>query len=265
MFFVRAFLFVALTVLAISSKGLADTDIYKDSATGCLWQDTSENKFLKFSSGDKARAYCHKLRLSGHNDWRLPDLDEIKTIQKATETKKFKNFRDDAYWFGGADMLNNYGVYDFYTKEPLKNTKKTYARCIRNTKKKGIERLMVIKGVGNTYWSNFGNDFKYQKMPFQEAKAYCENLVQGGYDNWRLPTIWELSGAIDLSKYNPASSLLIFEKQDFNSILGPGCWSSTQRASINDPKVLIVYFKDGSISDSSLEDRQNVRCIRGDK
>jgi hypothetical protein len=39
---------------------------------------------------------------------------------------------------------------------------------------------------------------------WKDALAYCENLTLGGHDDWRLPTIKELSSLVDLSRYNPA-------------------------------------------------------------
>ncbi|MBO4710565.1 DUF1566 domain-containing protein [bacterium] len=44
------------------------------------------------------------------------------------------------------------------------------------------------KQVNNLQWSNIS----YNSMPWDQAVNYCKNLNEGGYNDWRLPTIDEL-------------------------------------------------------------------------
>jgi len=60
-----------------------------------------------------------------------------------------------------------------------------------------------------------------EDVTWDEAMDYCESLGDG----WRLPTIEELTSAINYSEYNPATSIKGFKSSY--------CWSSTTYASYN--------------------------------
>lgn len=100
------------------------------------------------------------------------------------------------------------------------------------------------------------------KMNATNAIQYCEALDgsegRGGYTDWRLPNILELSSLIDFGRRYPA----LPEGHPFTGIsnLFNYVWSSTlliyklAESDTGYPRLLRLYFSDGSISaDSSSE------------
>jgi len=54
-------------------------EIVTDNVTGLQWQDNEEIGEIQKNIQD-AKSYCNSLSLSGYSDWRLPNLDELKSI-----------------------------------------------------------------------------------------------------------------------------------------------------------------------------------------
>ncbi len=57
--------------------------VWCDNATGLCWQDPQKDAYDYSDTGlthpDSLR-YCEELVLAGHDDWRLPDIDELRTL-----------------------------------------------------------------------------------------------------------------------------------------------------------------------------------------
>ncbi len=52
------------------------SDVFSDSKTGLMWQDNSAAKYVQKDWGE-AMLFCSQLQLSGHDDWRLPNIKEL--------------------------------------------------------------------------------------------------------------------------------------------------------------------------------------------
>jgi hypothetical protein len=50
------------------------------------------------------------------------------------------------------------------------------------------------------------------EMKFADGSGYCEGLILGGFDDWRLPTTSELFGLNSFDKVNPALNTTFFTK-----------------------------------------------------
>ena len=83
---------------------------------------------------EKALAYCDDLEESGHNDWRLPELQEIKSIDELCveeENSDFCAVTDSCEWDGCETELcgkcvkyeENFDFGSFWTKTPLHGEK----------------------------------------------------------------------------------------------------------------------------------------------
>ncbi len=143
-------------------------EIVSDNITGLDWQDDAAAKSVKKqwltdenydickgqngqtqdiskctdTSGDTAATYCATLLLGGHEDWRLPTIDELMNItdrsksDPAIDTVYFKNASFGIYW--SSSILVNSEVYAWYVRFDggfsgwdTKSTSR-YVRCVRD-------------------------------------------------------------------------------------------------------------------------------------
>lgn len=112
-----------------------------DRGTMLMWQDTEETINLMFTHKE-AIEYCENLTLGGFDNWRLPKIDELKTI---VDTKNhpyyinriFKNKIASGYWARDTlwRTLNFYAWYmNFLSGTPYYYNRDyhKYVRCVRD-------------------------------------------------------------------------------------------------------------------------------------
>jgi len=97
-----------------------------------------------------------------------------------------------------------------------------------------------------------------KEMLFSEANSYCKKLSLAGAEDWRLPTVEELQGIVDLTRYDPAL------KRGFHFAASESYWSSTLYADDKD-RAWDVNFKSGSTEHNRHSYVYYVRCVRGGK
>ncbi|MBO4710812.1 DUF1566 domain-containing protein [bacterium] len=73
--------------------------------------------------------------------------------------------------------------------------------------------------IGTLYWSKRS----FRRMTWRSAKEYCKDLTEGGYSDWRLPTISELRTTIK----NCPSSQSGGSCKVSDSCLSDNCWSGS--------------------------------------
>jgi len=122
-----------------------------DTATGLVWQKCSRGQGTTVgncttgsattSSWTSAITYCEGLTLGSRSDWRLPNINELRSIvdyvkssSPTIDSTSFPNTQSGGYWsssnyiFGGGVswlVLFDYGVV---TSGP--NTFNSYVRCV---------------------------------------------------------------------------------------------------------------------------------------
>ena len=189
-------------------------------------QEKTENlqwseKAPSMMNWNSAINYCKNLNENDHRDWRLPNIDELRTLLtnsgaedgtcKISE-KSGKVANDD--WtsdcLGRDDIFNKLGDRDIWSSSvtsdnaervwgffaasifPSEKSWEGHVRCVRGqqtiTKSQESKNSKGLTKIGKHVWSAKSS----AEMNWNDAVNYCKNLDEGGYKDWKLPNIDEL-------------------------------------------------------------------------
>jgi len=252
-----------------------EKSIVTDKATGLMWQDYVKSSLMHWSN---AGTYCSSLSLGGHRDWRLPALEELKTLGDRSRNNRaihsvFQHMTSQNYWSAtpfvgdassawGVDFLDGYDHID-------KASVQYAVRCVRGAflpahhYTRNSERETVYDSSTNLAWQDNAHG-SLQTFTWRNAIEYCENLTFAGVDDWRLPQYNELSALIDFNRTNPA----IYAP--FEHTASSDYWSSTTFGGAS-PDVTessdawTIHFKQGDNNVVNKSNHHYVRCVRDGK
>jgi len=118
------------------------SSIVRDSNKSLMWQDDSEAK-SRYSNWNGATAYCTELILDEYINWRLPTIEELKSIVDTNNSPAihsiFQNIYSGRYWSSTLNETNANNIWyvNFSTGNSFDIGDKTnsydtkYVRCVR--------------------------------------------------------------------------------------------------------------------------------------
>jgi len=131
-------IFMILLVFSIVDAGLIkNEDIVTDDVTKLEWQDDGA---ALSGTWKESIEICENSTLGGYDDWRVPNLNELKTIVERLKiypaiSTVFENSDNEKYWSSttyDGDKFSAWGV-NFYNGATIFENKKTSLRlrCVR--------------------------------------------------------------------------------------------------------------------------------------
>src|SRR5215471_9120552 len=186
-----------------------DANVALDRVTGLMWQRNLDDRLMAFA---EAKQSCARMALGGYADWRLPSRIELVSILDVTRTQPainviaFPQTPSDWFWTSSVAAEDPTGsawyVYFYfgYPKTDLVSNLFS-ARCVRTWQ--GHPPASTRYDLSADTARDVGTGLTWQRavpaqtFTFAEASSYCVELVLGGMDGWRLPSLTELLTLID--------------------------------------------------------------------
>lgn len=240
-------------------------NIVTDNITGFMWQDTLTSGVF----ATDLNSTCQTLNLGQYSNWTAPSIEELFSIVDipAINPSIFSVFQNTEtssyrfYWTSTPYARISSMTWALSFMSANDNTyydQLNYYKCLikSNNYSSHYERInndsIVIDTNSGLIWED-NNHTSDTKIDWNSAISYCENLQQGGYEDWRMPNINELYMLADRTKYSPAMPT------QFSNAASYDYWSSSDTSE----SASTVYFDYGKKSSLDKRATAYVRCVRG--
>ena len=200
----------------IKDESLPDPVVfpYTDSASGLIWSSLSKSYLYNWYDVSK---YCKELVEGASNNWRVPSIDELKTLVKnCPEGNCPMNLSGEYSVFGDIGTLwssdisssdtesDSVHILKFMTasveSQSIYDYNSVKVRCVRGTDEPETEPEIEFPfEIGDLIWSKVSNREYYS---VSDATGYCNSLNEDGYagrTDWTLPTIENIVSLIKKS------------------------------------------------------------------
>jgi Protein of unknown function (DUF1566) len=250
----------------------------KDNVTGLIWEvkhnydnnpnyddpNDADNKyyFNPYNSINVLDSFISVFNLEnfgGYSDWRMPTIKELSTLvnilyadsEPAINTNYFPSTNEGKYegkyWSSTDVVTHNFAKwvisFNFGSTFLLDSmVNRVHVRAVRGESL--ADNNFVDNGDGTVTDTSTGLMWQQATglgtYKWQEALAYCENLLLAGYSDWRLPDKNELQIIVDYTRYDPCINIDVFPQTASSRY-----WSSTANENSTD-FAWIVDFYDGN-------------------
>lgn len=243
-----------------------------DRVTGLQWQQGDGGEM----SWDGAKSYCESLTLAGRDDWRMPRLPELFTVNHLNNVNpaidaSFTRTTAE-YWWAAEQRADDAarawatnaggGAGPHPKSETISGggTKRFHVRCVREaTVPLVLPATLEDKQNGTVIDHRSGlvwQQVETLDKAWDEAVRYCEDLTLAGVSDWRLPNLRELRSINDEGRVRPSLDTSYF----------PGVaaifWTSSTLVN-QTARAWTVDFNFGIASYNTKTDRLRLRCVRG--
>jgi len=134
-------------IISLNANFMKENNSVIDNQTALQWQDNNETNSSTYR-WQEAIDYCEGLILDTYSDWRVPNINELKTVidreqkEPATKESMFEYIGEDnyyAYWSSTSvvDFENYAWIIYFGNGIVYRNYKESnglYIRCVRDAK-----------------------------------------------------------------------------------------------------------------------------------
>lgn len=232
-----------------------------DEVTNRMWQRADDDYDRSHTS---AIQYCGELELGGHLDWRLPSSIELQGIVDYGQYGPAINAcfygTDTIHYYWASEWVasgpGNWSVRFWTGKVFYGSTPLNLVRCVRGEPhvQSFIDNLdgTVTDTTTGLIFQQADDDVA---RTWEEALAYCEDLVLGGQASWRLPNARELGSIVDRTTYDPAIDAVYFPGTEGDY------WTSSTFV-LDPPYGWYVDFHDGLLLEELKTVPLHVRCVR---
>lgn len=249
-----------------------------DLITGLQWQQTDSGEM----TWDSGVSFCNKLTAAGKDDWRLPYIHELFSIQNhgknfpALDTTYFTKTEAEYWWaieqrVGRSDSAwatNAGGGAGAHPKNETVSAGgklRYHVRCVRGETLGDNATPRYIDGGNGTVTDTY-TGLVWQKADgleaatWEEALKYAYGLVFAGHDDWRLPNIKELESLSTPYAVKPA-----IDSNFFPGTQNVPYWSSTtlQARRGNPNQAWSIDFNYGVVDYHDKNDKLHLRAVRG--
>ncbi|MCK5807704.1 DUF1566 domain-containing protein [bacterium] len=173
----------------------------------------------------------------------VPDDDIIVTSSHIIPTHQTKCYNDTT------EITCPAIKQDFYGQDAQ------YSEQIRIFTVQRSHEKIVVDSMTNLEWQQ---TISKTMRNWNNAIDYCSSLYYGEYNDWRLPTITELSTVMHYGKNEPAIDEISFPTIPSNGV------SSSTTDTHNIDRAWYVQFFNGDVISNSKGFNYYVMCVRGD-
>jgi hypothetical protein len=243
--------------------------VVHDNVTCLDWIQSSEGSF----DNSGARSYCEGLSLGGFDDWRAPTRVEMMSIMDWTRGPAVDSVFSGGAWHhtgsnwiltiqqrgagAGTDYHWGFNMSDGITSNAYSAGRGASVRCVRGNGSgedfndpavaPPNQYTLISDDVAQDYYTRLiweRDGAASGLLDWDAAVSYCESLSLSGYDNWRLPTVRELSTLVDEALVAPSINETVFPDTSYGA-RQPDKWYWASHAARSGSAHWGINFDDG--------------------
>ncbi len=244
-----------------------------DSLTKLEWQ----RSYGIGTNWEQAKTNCDNLNYAGKTDWRLPNHLELASLihygvfNPSIDAMAFPNiFLDVGFWTSSA-VTDGWAIWIWFIDGNLNSGQNHFIErtlCVRGQpiiELASEERFLILNDkqsvldrATNLVWQKE----RSENVNWMEALAYCQNLIIGEYDHWRLPDTQELLSIVDHNYFDPATAFPDHFPNQFEYD-GYPFWTSTTVAQ-KPSQAWSTRMYGGDVTPKAKQEKEKkfARCVR---